>query len=122
LGCVLNQVGNNAVIDLREIGCTIGLAQPTRYVAQLTLENPAAEALSYDWTYSIYSPGSATPSKSLPSHTTTPSYDMSPIVFGFLNTSYTCTLDVRVNSPEASRNKSQRVWSGRCINVTDTPN
>ncbi len=121
LGCVLNQIGNNVEIDLREIGCTVGLAQPTRYAGQLTIENPAAEALSYDWTYSVYAQGSAAPAKSLPTHTTTPSYDMSPIVFGALNTLYTCTLDVRVNAPEASRNKSQRVWSGRCINVEDAP-
>ncbi len=121
LACVLNQVGNNAQIDLRDIGCSNGLAQPTRYTGQLTIENPAAEVLSYDWTYAVYAPGSTVPAKTLPSHTTTPNYNMGPIVFGFLNTYYNCTLDVRVNAPEASRNKTQRVWSGRCINVEDTP-
>jgi hypothetical protein len=121
LGCVSNQVANNATIDLRQTGCSIGLTQPQRYVSQLTLENPAAEALSYDWTYSAYFQGSAAPSKSIATHTTTPSYDLIPIPFGAANTAYTCTLDVRVNAPEASRNKSQRVWSGRCINNADGP-
>ena len=38
-------------------------------------------------------------------------------IFGALDTPYMCTLDVRVNAPDPLRTKSQRVWSGQCINV-----
>ncbi|MEJ0037738.1 MAG: hypothetical protein WDO68_16965 [Gammaproteobacteria bacterium] len=62
------------------------------------------------------------PAKVNPSRTTTPSLDILPTGFGFVNTPYNCTLDVRVNAPEASRNKSLRVWSGRCIGMPDVPN
>ena len=121
VGCRTNQVGNYAVIDLREIGCSIGLAQPSRYLSQLTIENPEAESLSYDWTYSAYAPAATTPAVTAQLRTTTPSFDLQPLVFGFLNTPYRCTVDVRVNAPQASRNKSQRVWSGDCILIQEGP-
>ena len=44
-----------------------------------------------------------------------------PVIFGGLNTAYPCSLDVRVNAPDASRTKAQRVWTGRCINIEEAP-
>ena len=57
VGCTLNPVADNAVIDLREIGCKTGVFGPdlSRYLSKIEIENPVAEALSYDWTYTVYS-------------------------------------------------------------------
>ena len=34
-------------------------------------------------------------------------------------TTHNCTIDVRVNAPQASRSKTLRVWTGRCVNQDD---
>lgn len=123
LGCALNPVANNAVIDLRQIGCRISAFGPdlSRYVSQIGIENPAAEALSYDWTYTAYYPGGILAPRARVTRTAAPSYDVTPFVFGARDAPYACTLDVRVNAPEPSRSKAQRVWTGQCINVEDAP-
>ncbi|HEX3142010.1 MAG TPA: hypothetical protein VHQ87_18280, partial [Rhizobacter sp.] len=124
VGCRSDAVGNNATIDLRQLGCRaagVNVPDVTRYFSLLGVENPAAEALTYDWTYATYFPGAVSPSRTLVTRTATPSYDMSGFVFGARDTAYACTLDVRVNAPEPSRSKSIRVWSGRCVNVEDAP-
>ncbi len=122
-GCRSNPVADNAVIDLREIGCKVSIlgADLPRYLSKLVIENPTAEALSYDWTYSISYSVSAPPSYTMTTRTATPSFDMNARVFGLPETAYTCTLDVTVNASEPSRSKSQRVWNGLCINVADVP-
>lgn len=124
VGCTNNVVANNALVDLRQIGCeplSVNPKNPTRYFSQLGIENPQAEVLSYDWTYTAYYPNPVFAPRSLSTRTTTPSYNMAAIVFGARDTAYLCTLDVRVNAPEASRSQTQRVWSGQCINVEDAP-
>ena len=121
-GCTDNLVASNAVIDLRQIGCKFGIFGPdlSRYLGKVVVENPANEALTYDWTYSTYFPTAVTPSRTLTTRGGA-SFDLLPFVFGALNEPYRCTVDVRVNAPEASRTKTQRVWSGRCINIEDAP-
>lgn len=124
VGCTNNTVANNARIDLRQIGCrlvSIGGTDRPRYFSQLGIENPSAEALTYDWTYTAYYPNPIFPPRTLTARTTTPNYDMAPIIFGARDTAYQCTVDVRVNAPDASRSKTQRVWSGQCLNVEDAP-
>ena len=122
-GCALNAVANNAVIDLREIGCKTGFLGPdlSRYLSRIGIDNPEAEGLSYDWTYTVYYPDPVSPPFTITTRTATPSYDMNAVVFGFPDTPYACTIDVRVNAPDPLRTKSQRVWSGQCINVGDVP-
>ena len=124
VGCFNNTVANNARIDLRQIGCrplAVGGTDRTRYFSQLSIENPNAEALSYDWTYTAYYPNPIFAPRTLTARTTAPSYDMAPFIFGARDTAYQCTVDVRVNAPDASRSKTQRVWSGQCINIEDAP-
>ena len=124
IGCTSNAVPNNARIDLRQLGCrpvSIGGTDITRYFSQLGIENPSAEVLTYDWTYTAYYPNPAFAPRTLTARTATPSYDMAPFIFGARDTAYLCTVDVRVNAPVASRSKTQRVWSGQCIHIEDAP-
>jgi hypothetical protein len=124
VGCRSEPVADNATIDLRQLGCRLaGVNVPDvpRYFAQLGLDNPDGEALTYDWTYAAYFPGAASPSRTLQTRTATPSHDMAGFIFGARDTPYACTLDVRVNAPEPSRSKSLRVWSGRCVHIEDGP-
>jgi hypothetical protein len=126
--CRNDAVANNAVIDLLQLGCKpLGANVPdrSRYFTQLAIENPAAEVLSYDWTYTDYFPNVGAPPRIVPVHTTTPALDMDQFVFGAAGSTgtatHTCTVEVRVNAPEASRSKSLRVWSGQCVNRNSGP-
>jgi hypothetical protein len=123
-GCQNHAVANNFTIDLRQLGCKeLGVNVPDRslYFAQVGVENPTAEALSYDWTYTDYFPLAGTPPRTLSARTTAPSYDLNGFVFGSAGSNsvstHNCTIDVRVNAPQASRSKTLRVWTGRCINL-----
>jgi hypothetical protein len=120
IGCTQNAVANDTVIDLRQTGCILGMlgTAPPRYFSKLVIENPTAEALSYDWTYSVYSAQGPLASSGVVT-TTVPSFDMTGGVFGSLDTAYACSLDVRVNAPDPSRSKTLRVWTGQCINWPD---
>jgi hypothetical protein len=124
VGCQSNPVPNNAVMDVRQLGCVpqgVNVPDRSRYFSQITVENPAAEALSYDWTYTDYYSNPVEPPRVLVQRTATPSYDLNGFAFvlgpaGAIST-HLCTIDVRVNAPESSRSRSQRVWSGQCINA-----
>jgi C1A family cysteine protease len=50
IGCGQSAVANDTVIDLRQTGCILGMlgTAPPRYFSKLVIENPSAEALSYD--------------------------------------------------------------------------
>lgn len=122
-GCFNNAVANNAVIDLRQLGCKLlGVNVPDRalYFSQLGVENPAAEALTYDWTYTDFYPLAGAAPRTLTARTAVPSYDLNGFLFGSAGSpgvsTHNCTIDVRVNAPEASRSKSLRVWTGQCVN------
>jgi hypothetical protein len=122
-GCQNHAVANNATLDLRQLGCVpLGVNVPDKslYFAQVSVENPAAEALSYDWTYTDYFPVAGTPPRTLSARTATPSYDLNGFLFGSAGSNsvstHNCTIDVRVNAPQASRSKTLRVWTGRCVN------
>jgi len=118
----LNAVPNGETIDLRLNGCSGGLTELPLYVSQAGIENPAAETLSYDWTYSVYGVGGSTvPGIVDEARTTTPSHNLTPLLFGFIDTDYSCTIDLRVNAPGPARSKTLRVWSGKCINLPNTP-
>ncbi len=122
-GCVANAVADSALIDFRQFGCKLSIlgADPSRYYGQVTIENPTAEALSYDWTYTDYYPNGTASPRSGTVRTATPSVELNRFLHvgldGAQASSFRCTVDVRVNAPEASRSKSLRVWSGQCINV-----
>jgi len=126
-GCLSNTVANNAVIDLRQLGCKTNILGPdlSRYVGQVAVENPAGEVLSYDWTYTDYYPNGTTSPRGGTARTTTPNVEINRFLYVGLDgapaSAFRCTLDVRVNAPEASRSKTLRVWSGQCINVEVGP-
>jgi len=122
-GCTANAVADSALIDLRQLGCKLSIlgADPSRFFSQVAIENPASEALSYDWTYNDYYPNGDLTPRSGTLRTTTPTMELNRFLHvgldGALASAFRCTVDVRVNAPEASRSKSLRVWSGQCINV-----
>jgi hypothetical protein len=121
-GCWSNAVPNNTKIDLRQAGCTAlvaGGADVSRYFATLGIENRDGEALTYDWTYTINPEVAGVLPLTFATKTTKPSFDFAPVRFGFHDTAYTCSLDVKVNAPDPSRSKAVRVWSGKCINLED---
>jgi C1A family cysteine protease len=128
VGCQSNPVANNVVIDVRQLGCVpqgVNVPERARYFSQITVENPAAEVLSYDWTYTDHYPNPIVAPRILVARTATPSYDINGFAFISVDvptvSTHLCTIDVRVNAPEASRSRSLRVWSGQCINLDVAP-
>jgi C1A family cysteine protease len=119
-GCTLPRVDTGATIDLRERGCVLAGDPPTRYFGQIAVENPDAESLSYDWTYSAYLfESSVVPDAERVTHTTVPAYDFEGSRFTVGAAPVRCTLTVRVNAPDSARSKTLTIWSGRCINYAD---
>lgn len=126
-GCIPRTVANNAVIDLRQFGCKPGIVGPdlSRFFGEVAVENPSGEALSYDWTYTDYYANGTPSPRSGTARTATPRVELNRFLYVGLDpvttSTFRCTLDVRVNAPEASRSKTLRVWSGQCINVEVAP-
>ena len=109
-GCGDQAVNSGNTIDLREKGCnlSITLPDPQRYAAQVAVENPDNEALTYDWklyvayetetllesssqyVFELYSPGNA------------------------VDVTVDCHITLSVNAPEPTRSKSLTVWTGKC--------
>jgi C1A family cysteine protease len=125
VGCTQRRVADGATVDLRQSGCQrlSLLPQPplTRFLGQVTLDNPAQEALTYDWRLTQYFDGQPTPARVRNERTTLPELDLLPSVLGGRDTPLRCELSVRVNAPDPARSKQVAVWSGRCINVEDAP-
>jgi len=120
--CRWNMVPTGATVDLRRRGCTFLITtQVSRFVAQVEVENPLNEALSYRWTFTARYPSDTSPRRTLNVTTSTPTYDMEPLVFGGLDAANPCALDVTVIAPEPARNKQVRVWTGQCIHIEDAP-
>ncbi|MEO8153122.1 MAG: C1 family peptidase [Rhizobacter sp.] len=126
-GCISNAVANSALIDLRQLGCKLTVLGPdlSRYFGQIAVENPSGEVLSYDWTYNDYYPNGTVTPRTGTLRTTTPTMELNKFLYLGLDnakaSAFRCTVDVRVNAPEASRSKTLRVWSGQCINVEVGP-
>ncbi len=121
--CQNNAVADGSVIDLRQLGCKakgINVPDRARFFLELGIENPAAESLSYDWTYTDYFPDMGLQPREVRVHTTAPVIDTDSFRFsnagGVGVSTHACRIDVRVNASVAARNKSIRVWSGRCTN------
>lgn len=122
-GCYDTAVGVGASINLSDKGCTqlvVGTPPPApqRYSGGVTVDNPSGEALTYDWTLYVTNPqtGAERVLESAIAQAT-PGFQLySPYNAG--TTTTPCRLSVRVNAPEASRSKSQTVWSGSCTYET----
>jgi hypothetical protein len=120
--CQWNAVPSGSIVDLRRRGCSflIGTQVP-RFAAEIQVDNPLNETLSYQWTLSVRYPSDTTPRRTLTTTSTTPTYPVEPLVFGGLDAPNPCTIDVTVVAPEPARNKRVRVWTGQCIHVEDAP-
>ena len=114
LGCDDFPVGTGAVIDLRDKGCTLFVgASPQRYSAQVTVNNPTNETLTY--TFRLYVE-SGTQYESLYISTIDspdPWFELYNRYNSGLGTG-PCHVTVTVNAPEPSRSKSATIWTGQC--------
>ncbi len=109
-------VGSGEVIDFEAFGCTLSLdpnaPKPPRYTAAVTVENPDAEALTYDWRVYVSYAGEE---HLLEEELGSPSNVFVPYSPGnSAPTTFDCRVWVRVNAPDESRSKAQTVWNGRC--------
>lgn len=109
--CGTKTVTSGNTIDLRAKGCNISitLPDPQRYFAEVVVENPSGETLSNSWSLYVTYSGAEhllyTSSETL--------FSLYPYGNAFLGTD-DCRIAVTVNAPEASRSKSQTVWTGKC--------
>jgi PKD repeat protein len=115
LGCDDRAVAGGATIDFREKGCRVSVALPERprFFAGVTVENPDAEALTYDWRLFVRRLDGS--DFLLNSVLGSPNETFEPYSVGnTIPVTDPCYVTVRVNAPEASRSKDQLVWSGQC--------
>ncbi len=101
-------------IDLRESGCG-GAAQ--RFSAQVQVENPSGENLTYDW--KLFVPNIDSESVLIGGNTST-----LPLSFNNNGEVYTvpCRVELTVGAPDPSRSKTQTVWIGSCTYRNFGPN
>ncbi len=107
-------VADLATIDLTNQGCVgfVGQPIPFRYSATVTIENPSAEALTYDWNLFVTRDGVET-AVNFAIGTTSTSFEVKSAFNSGLRTD-PCRVVVTVNAPDAARNKTQTIWTGTC--------
>ena len=113
LGCQSPAVALGATIDLSESGCVLFIGEtPPRYSSFVTVENPDAEALTYDWRlYVTYEDGD---------HVYESAFGSTKASMPLVNvnnacpTTVPCRVNVVVHAPDPSRDKTQTVWTGQC--------
>jgi hypothetical protein len=115
--CSSVPVTGGATLDLRDKGCD---GNPIRYSARVEIENPSAEALTYNWTLFITDAGQDFEYLAA-SGSSDPSFKLYSYGNEGLRT-FDCRIIVQVNAPEPSRSKSQSVWQGKCTVNTFTLN
>jgi hypothetical protein len=124
--CVVRGVGDGAHIDLTERGCQIDPAGPApyRYFIGAAVENPAGEALSYEW--NLYATGSSE-FVIVGVTSETSMFELGQLSSGFpfsgpLNT-LPCRVTLKINAPDPSRSKGPTtVWVGQCTYHLRIPN
>ncbi|PYE49990.1 C1 family peptidase [Deinococcus yavapaiensis] len=106
LGCANKAVPSGQLIDLRDVACN-AVTLP-RYFAEVTVENPQNEALTYTWTLRFRNTITGR----------TDDVALSGATRANLSVKYggpfPCSVIVQVNAPEPARSKQQTVWSGQC--------
>ncbi len=115
--CDSAEVTTGSTIDLRQDGCTIFGAPPPRYYAEVFVDNPSGEALTYDWTLFVTIAGSSGPEEVV----LTQSIGGSEDTWSLRNNGNTnpvtspCRVSVTVRAPEPERSKAVPVvWQGNC--------
>jgi hypothetical protein len=117
--CFDRRVANGTTIDFRDLGCVPGGQNPPRrFFAGVTVENPANESLTYDWTVFVRVSGRWTILDG--NHVVrSPNPTFEPRSPGnHVTVTNPCYVRVRVNAPDPSRDKEALVWSGSCTYVT----
>ncbi|MCA9836146.1 MAG: C1 family peptidase [Trueperaceae bacterium] len=109
--CGTKTVATGNTIDLREKGCKISstLPDPQRYFAEVKVENPSGETLTNSWELYVTYSGA----EHLLYSSSDDLFSLYPYGNAYLGTD-DCRIAVTVNAPEASRSKSQTVWTGKC--------
>lgn len=116
-------VSGGSTIDLRQDGCTFGIVvtPPPRYSASVSVENPTAEALTYDWKllvkdfYGVESELLAANASSKPSFGMRYVLTVNGAPINGLLVTQDCKVTLKVNAPDPTRSKGPiTVWSGKC--------
>jgi hypothetical protein len=117
-GCFEFLVFNGRTINLFERGCAnAGQPVPWRYFADITVNNPSNETLTYDWKLYVGSGINETVHIGNPASRLAKFDLYTPYNAG--ETTSDCRVTVKVNAPEASRSKGPvTVWTGRCTHNT----
>jgi hypothetical protein len=100
-------------LDLRDKGCNsdLGGADPARFSAAITVENPTKEPLANEW--KLYVKSAAGPGFIALYGATGEGFELTAFGNSDLVTRE-CYVDAKVIAPQPERSKSVTVWSGRC--------
>jgi C1A family cysteine protease len=112
--CTSTNVVAGTSIDLRESGCRLSftLPIPTRYYAEVEVQNPTGEALTYEWKLAVRSATKPTQFDELYTGNA-PVFELYPYgTFGTVSTK-DCAVTLTVKTSDISRNKSFN-WNGQC--------
>lgn len=114
VGCGDVAVATGATVDFRQDGCTLSVigAPVKRFSAAVTVLNPDAEALTYDWRTIVTVGGVDTTINTVLGSATETFVPYSP--GNAIAVTNDCRVTVRVNAPDPARNVPLTVWAGRC--------
>ena len=120
--CGLKTVAGGSTIDLRNKGCnaTATPPDPPRYSAQVEVENPTGETLTYDWALYSSGPGTYKGTLATKKDSADPSFPFAPLYNNTDLVTDSCWVTLKVNAPDPSRSKSLTVWAGRCTYYSDS--
>ena len=110
--CLDNFRAEGTIIDLAELGCSELITPRNRFFAIATIENPTNETLTYDWKLYVTELNGEKILYSTDASVRA-TFDLLPWGNAVL-VSNNCRVTLKVNAPEASRSKSQTVWTGKC--------
>jgi hypothetical protein len=114
IGCGDVAVAGGATVDFRQDGCTLSVIgdPPKRYSAALVVENPDAEALTYDWRTIVRVGGVDTTINTALGSASATFVPYSP--GNAIEVTNDCRITVTVQAPDPARSKPLTVWAGRC--------
>ncbi len=114
IGCSDLAVAAGATVDFRQDGCTLSVfgAPPKRFSAAVVVQNPDAEALTYDWRTVVTVGGVDTTINTVVGSASATFVPYSP--GNAIDVTNDCRVTVTVNAPDPTRSKSLTVWAGKC--------
>jgi hypothetical protein len=114
IGCDDLAVAAGATVDFRQDGCTLSVigAPPKRFSAEVVVENPDGEALTFDWRTIVTVGGVDTTINTVLGSASATFVPYSP--GNAIDVTNDCRVTVTVHAPDPARSKSLTVWAGRC--------